>query len=96
MESVKVNKWRVILTKLRASSHILELEVGRWPRLNRVPINDRNCRARNKFEDEFQFLLERNLYNDLRTQYSKTCVKRPFSKRPKIDTNYRLSPLKVL
>ena len=59
------------MTKLRVASHRLEIEVGRWARPNRVPIADRKCRTCNSIEDEFHFLLECNLYNDLRVQYIK-------------------------
>ena len=30
------------MTKLRTSSHRLEIEVGRWARPNRIPIDERN------------------------------------------------------
>ena len=47
------------------------LEVGRWARPNRIPIDERKCITCNKLEDEFHFLLECSLYNDLRNQYIK-------------------------
>ena len=31
------------MAKLRISSHRLEIEVGRWARPNRIPIDDRKC-----------------------------------------------------
>ena len=53
------------------SSHRLEIEVGRWARPNRIPLDQRNCRACNKLEDEFHFLLECRLYNEIRKKYIK-------------------------
>ena len=72
-----MKKFRVTMTKLRVSSHRLEIEVGRWARPNRTPVDERKCRYCNKLEDEFFFffffffLLECTLYEDLRKQYIK-------------------------
>ena len=68
------------MTKLRASSHRLEIEVGRWARPNRIPIDERKCITCNKLEDEFHFLLECSLYNDLRNHY----IKKYYWKSPNI------------
>ena len=68
------------MTKLRTSSHRLEIEVGRWARQNRIRIEERKCITCNKLEDEFRFLLECSLYNDLRNQY----IKKYYWKRPNI------------
>ena len=61
LETIKVTKFRIALSKLRLSSHRLEIEVGRWARPNRTPLDQRKCRACNKVEDEFHFLLECDL-----------------------------------
>ena len=66
--------------KLTVASHRLEIEVGRWARPNRVPIDERKCRFCNTLEDEFHFLLECNLYRDLRMQF----IKRYFWNRPNV------------
>lgn len=71
LESVKVTKFRMALSKLRMSLHRLEIEVGRWARPNRTPLDQRKCRACNKLEDEFHFLLECKLYNEIRKKYIK-------------------------
>ena len=68
------------MTKLRTSSHRLEIEVGRWARPNRIPIDERKCITSNKLEDELHFLLECSLYNDLRNQY----IKKYYWQRPNI------------
>ena len=73
-----MKKFRVAMTKLRVSSHRLEIEVGRWTRPNRTPVDERKCRYCNKLEDEFHFLLECTLYEDLRKQY----IKKYFWHRP--------------
>ena len=80
LDCIKVKKFRVAMTKLRVASHRLEIEVGRWAKPNRIPIADRKCRTCNSIEDEFHFLLECNLYNDLRVQY----IKRYYWNRPNI------------
>ena len=80
LDFVKVKKFRVAMTKLRTSSHRLEIEVGRWARPNRILIDEGKCITCNKLEDEFHFLLECSLYNDLRNQY----IKKYYWKRPNI------------
>ena len=57
LEVINVKKFRVTMTKLRVASHRLEIEVGRWARPNRVPIDERKCRLCNKLEDEFHFFI---------------------------------------
>ena len=71
LEHVKVKKFRVALSKLRVPSHRLQIEVGRWSRPNRTPINDRKCCLCDKLEDEFHFLFECRVYADLRIRYLK-------------------------
>ena len=68
---MKVKKFRIAMTKLRVASHRLEVEVGRWARPNRVPVDERKCRHGNTLEDEFHFLLECSLYRELRIKYIK-------------------------
>ena len=43
LETIKVTKFRIALSKLRLSSHRLEIEVGRWGRPNRTPLDQRNA-----------------------------------------------------
>ena len=78
LEALNVKKFRVAMTKLKVSSHRLEIDVGRWARDNRTPINERKCRYCDKLEDEFHVLLECTLYVDLRKQ----CIKKYFWNRP--------------
>ena len=66
------------LSKLRMSSHRLEIELGCWARLNRTPLDQRKCYACSKLEDAFHFLLECRLYNEIRKKY----IKNYFGGRP--------------
>ena len=72
LDCVKVKKFRIAMTKLRVASHRLEIEVGRWARPNRVPVDERQCRHCNTLEGGFHFLLECSLYRELRMQYIKS------------------------
>ena len=55
----------VALSRFRISANRLEVKIGRWHKP--VPLNERKCRTcLNCLEDEFHFLLECPLYNELR------------------------------
>ena len=69
LDHLKVNKFRVALSKFRVSSHRLEIEVGRWTKPNKTPIENRKCRICGTVEDEFHFLFECPLYIDLRIKH---------------------------
>ena len=71
LETINVTKLRITLSKLRLSSHRLEIEVGRWARPNRTPLDQRKCRVCDKVEDEFHFLLECGLYSQIRKKIRK-------------------------
>lgn len=60
---------RVAMNRLILSSHNLCIETGRWHRPHSIPREDRLCITCNKLEDEYHFLVECNLYNDLRKRY---------------------------
>ena len=64
-----VPKFRIAMTKLRVSSHRLHIETGRWTKPNCTPYNLRVCNQCNIIEDEFHFVCECELYNDLRSKY---------------------------
>lgn len=66
---VKVRKYRQALSRLRCSSHRLEIESGRWHKPVRTPIENRKCKQCNTVENEFHLLFECPLYNELRSQY---------------------------
>ena len=71
LQKVKINKFCIALSKLRVSSNRLEVEVGRWSRPNRIPIDERKSRVCKKLEDEYHFLIECQLFKDLRIKYPK-------------------------
>ena len=48
------------------SPHRLEIEMGRWARPERIEFDDRKCKLCKKLEDEFHFVLECPLYDDIR------------------------------
>ena len=75
---VKHTKYRTALCKLRASSHTLEIERGRYTR-PKTPVECRSCNVCHVIEDELHFLVdckmhesERNiLFNRISISYSK-------------------------
>ena len=71
---------RIYISKLRLSSHTLEIEKGRYRKPNPVPVNERKCNECNTLEDEFHFLLECKKYQNLRTMY----IKRYYWVRPNV------------
>ena len=68
------------LSKIRMSSHRLEIEAGMWDRPQSIPLNERKCRVCNVLEDEFHFILECSLFKELRKRF----IKRYFSLRPNV------------
>ena len=77
---VTLKKCRFALSRLRTSSHRLEIESGRWARPLRKPIAERLCFFCNTSEDEYHFILECSVYNDLRSKY----IKAKFWRRPNV------------
>ena len=78
LELIKVEKYRRSLCKLRVSSHRLEVEMGRWAKPNKIPLDNRKCRVCGVLEDEFHFILECAIYDGLR----KTYIKRYYWQNP--------------
>ena len=68
---VTVKKFRRALSRLRMSSHRLEVEMGRWKRPVKVAYGERKCRVCGVLEDEFHFLIECPIYVNLRAKYIK-------------------------
>ena len=68
LDNLTVKKFQQNLTRFRVSSHRLEIECGRWTRPEKTPLDNRKCRICNAVEDEFHFILECPLYEDLRKQ----------------------------
>ena len=66
--SVKDIKYRVAISKLRVSSHALEIERGRYTS-PMTPVNERLCHACQKVEVEFHFMMECKSNSDLRQTF---------------------------
>ena len=47
------------------SSHRLAIESGRWGRPNRIPVDERKCKVCSVLEDEYHFVIECKLFNDI-------------------------------
>ena len=71
LETVDIKKFRTALTKLRLSSHRLEIEAGRWAKPQPVPRENRLCTVCNVLEDEHHFLVECSMFNEIRKQHIK-------------------------
>ena len=79
LDFVTVLKFRYAFTRLPVAPHRLEIEAGRWHKPNRTPVEERKCIfCRNSLDDEFHFVIECPLYQDLRQEY----IKRYFWTRP--------------
>lgn len=78
LDVVKVKKFRNALSRLRVSSHRLEVETGRWNKPQRIEYIERKCRICNKLEDEFHFVFECCAYENIRNTY----IPRYFRVRP--------------
>ena len=62
---------RRAITKIRTSSHKLQIETGRWNRIEREHRICENC-ALNKIEDEIHFLIECPMHWDCRREFINT------------------------
>ena len=71
-------KFRVAVSKFRASTHILEIERGRYTSPV-TPRNSRLCkRCSNCVEDEYHFMMICELYNNERSElFDKICSVSP-------------------
>ena len=69
LENINVFKYMQAFSKLRMSSHRLAIESGRWVRPTRIPIDERKCSLCQVLEDEYHFVLECNVYAELRYKY---------------------------
>ena len=82
---VNIKKFRQALTKLRVSSHRLEIEAGRWTKPQITPRENRLCKQCNLLEDEFHFLFECTLYSNIRQQHIKPYFTRRISMHKAIE-----------
>ena len=70
LKIIKQNKYRIALSRVRLSSHKLEIEQGRYYNINR---EDRKCKICNSHlvENEYHFILTCPLYSHIRRKYLK-------------------------
>ena len=66
LKLVKIPKYRNAIAKLRSSSHILEIERGRYTKPN-MPIELRVCSHCNVIEDEGHFLINGDIMGNERS-----------------------------
>ena len=78
LDVINVRKFRVAMSKLRVSSHRLEIGTGRSARPNSIPFDQRVCKICRKLEDEYHFILECPIYDEIRNIY----IKRYYTNRP--------------
>ena len=78
MTTPRIPKFRIALSKLRVSAHILEIEAGRWKKPTQTSRENRKCKICDVLEDEYHFLFECSLYDALR----QTLFKKYFTVRP--------------
>ena len=69
LDICNIPKFIYSVTRVSVSSHRLNTECGRWARPNIIPVNERKCQNGNALEDEYHFVLECSLYNELKKQY---------------------------
>ena len=72
LDFVTVRKFRYAFTRLRVASHRLEIEAGRWHKPNKIPVEDRKCFICNRLENEYHFILECPLYEEIRKNIYQT------------------------
>ena len=78
LEKINISKFQKVFSRLRMSSHRLEIEAGRWARPNSIPIEDRKCRTCNLIKDEYHFVIECSLFREIRSK----CIHKYYWKRP--------------
>ena len=69
LNNINVLKFSQAFSKLRMSSHRLEIEAGRWVKPNSIPLENRKCSVCLRLEDEYHFVLECQMYVELRKTY---------------------------
>ena len=69
LNKISIKKYRTSLTKLRVSSHKLEIESGRWTKPVKTHRTERVGKRCHTLEDEFHFVIECPLYKEFRNIY---------------------------
>ena len=66
LDIINVKKIQTSLSRLRMSCHRLEVETDRWTRPEKTPFENRKCKFCNNLEDGYHFVLQCELYKELR------------------------------
>ena len=67
LDSISDSRYRTALTRLRTSSHVLEIERGRYT-VPKTAVGDRLCKICHQIEDEAHFLIDCKLYDNHRQE----------------------------
>ena len=67
LDEIKEQKYRIALSRLRTSSHILEIERGRHAK-PKIPYDNRLCPKCNTVEDEKHFIIHCKMYEQERNE----------------------------
>ena len=78
LEKINISKFQKVFSRLRMSSHRLEIEAGRWARPNSIPLDERKCRTCNAIEDEYHFVIACSLFKEIRSKF----IHKYYWKRP--------------
>ena len=73
LDAIKDARYRIALTKPRASWHPLEIESGRYT-VPKTPLSERLCSVCQELEDEIHFLMRCTRYNSLRNDFFRKCI----------------------
>ena len=74
LDICNIPKFIYSVTRVSVSSQRLNTECGRWARPNIIPVNERKCQNGNALEDEYHFVLECSLYNELKNNIFHLCI----------------------
>jgi ribosomal protein L32 len=64
--NIKNKKVRSSLTKLRISAHTLKIEMGRYHKPAKIPVDLRLCERCNEVENEYHLVMKCSMYNNIR------------------------------
>ena len=68
LDSISDSRYRTAITRLRTSSHVLEIERGRYT-VPKTAVGDRLCKICHQIEDEAHFLIDCKLYDIHRQEF---------------------------
>ena len=66
LEVLKIEKYRMAMSRIQLSSHRLMIETDRWHCPHSIPYEERKCIVCDTIDDEFHFILECSRYAGIR------------------------------